>query len=507
MKHTIKTLIFSLTISTYAHAQNPMPMEWGVCIKQGWSLLARSIAETPDKKGYLILGYASSDTLLGNIINTGYPDSTGRVIVLKLDTAGNYIWHKFGNDFAMDFAASVSKIIFTKDKGFVIAGATNNRNRPATGNDIYVAKYDSNANLQWEHFWGGSHPIDPIENVIDIIQIRDGNLVVTGQSNSYNYDMMNLNPCAFPPCSPGQIVGLIYKLNINTGALMQMKYTPIKIKSIYEEPDSTLRGCGNSVFQAYTPNLDPLGPAKIYGVVNYSLGFGKMVRLSNGEYLISGTTNIQSEPFCSANMSGPNFDGIVMKVDNLGNMLNTQCYGDAGLDGLQMIVADTLGSHQEYYLFGARGLREGWIYKIDALGAKLWEQTYASYAIINDAIVDSRGDLVLVAGAKFSPDPVCSSGYNAFVVVKYRKPGVNTKDISNENSNWQINATQANTYAVQFLGDATKYPIEVNLTDALGKNIANYTATTSELNIDLSKYQQGIYFLSAKGYKTVKLGR
>jgi hypothetical protein len=170
-----------------------------------------------------------------------------------------------------------------------------------------------------------------------------------------------------------------------------------------------------------------------------------------------------------------------------------------------MIVADTLGSHQEYYLFGARGLREGWIYKIDALGAKLWEQTYASYAIVNDAIVDSRGDLVVVADAKFSPDPVCSSGYNAFVVVKYRKPRVNTKDISNENSNWQINALENDEYSVSFVGDNTKFPIEITLTDALGKNIANYTATTSNITIDLSKYQQGIYFLSAKGYKTQKL--
>jgi hypothetical protein len=71
----------------------------------------------------------------------------------------------------------------------------------------------------------------------------------------------------------------------------------------------------------------------------------------------------------------------------------------------------------------------------------------------------------------------------------------------------QITPTLPNAYTVQFTGDATKYPIEITLTDALGKNIANYTATSPELNIDLTKYAQGIYFISATGYKSVKLVR
>jgi hypothetical protein len=91
-------------------------------------------------------------------------------------------------------------------------------------------------------------------------------------------------------------------------------------------------------------------------------------------------------------------------------------------------------------------------------------------------------------------------------LVKYSSL-LNTKDLTNAAKTWRITPTQPNTYTVQFTGDATKFPIEITLTDALGKNIANYTATSTELNIDLTKYQQGIYFLSAKGYKTQKLGR
>jgi hypothetical protein len=91
-------------------------------------------------------------------------------------------------------------------------------------------------------------------------------------------------------------------------------------------------------------------------------------------------------------------------------------------------------------------------------------------------------------------------------LVKYSSL-LNTKDLTNAAKTWRITPTQPNTYTVQFTGDATKFPIEITLTDALGKNIANYTATSTELIIDLTKYQQGIYFLSAKGYKTQKLGR
>ena len=508
-KYIIVTMLFFVAMVQVANAQNPMNVVWQTCLKAGKldHIVAYGVLEAMDKSGYIVAAASGSDTLENTVVTSGYAEGGARVVFVKLDSAGNYVWHKQGAKMASagpSAGGTITNFKQTRDKGFIVGGCAYNYNRPATENDLYVAKYDSNLNLQWEHFFGGSRTMDSYETVLQVVEAMDGNFLVAGYSNSNNYDMMPYNPCIFPPCGPEQSRGMIYKLDKQTGAALITKMSYTKIKDFFELEDSTLvTMSANYYYQRYKPNLDTIGAVKNFG----SLFYQDLVRCPDkpGVFLAVGSHNMKDPQHC--NNGAPNTeDGMAIFLADAGVRQSFHCYGTAAdFEDFHLVVTDTYygnGGFKGYYLFGSKTF-DGWWQKIDPNGNLIWSQDYAYYAQVNAAMVDHNGDLLVVGYKKISPDPVCAvSVQNPMVVVKYHERRVSTEPVSAAKSGLAVRSAGGGQYVVGF-GAGTA---ELRLTDATGNELRRFACTGTEQLIDLSTYAQGIYFLRS-GAGAVKLVR
>ena len=66
------------------------------------------------------------------------------------------------------------------------------------------------------------------------------------------------------------------------------------------------------------------------------------------------------------------------------------------------------------------------------------------------------------------------------------------------------NTGVAGQYELSLVGDGIKYPTNIQITDATGKEIMRLQANTSRLTIDLSSYAEGLYWVQTP-YATKKL--
>lgn len=109
------------------------------------------------------------------IAGTSQPPGTGilHAWVLKLDGAGNVIWHKtYGG--TGDYAASA--IQPTTDGGYIVTGHA--RSSPAVGDDAWVLKLGATGDITWQKTYGG-----PRHDYASSIQATaDGGYIVAGSA-------------------------------------------------------------------------------------------------------------------------------------------------------------------------------------------------------------------------------------------------------------------------------------------------------------------------------------
>lgn len=110
----------------------------------------------------------------------GYTSSYGMgdydMYITKIDQAGNIMWTRTVGSAGYDYALS---IVETIDKGFALCGSTSAFGQGYT--DLYMAKLDSNGNLQWSRTVGGTQG----DFGSYIIQSTDGGYVLAGVTLSF----------------------------------------------------------------------------------------------------------------------------------------------------------------------------------------------------------------------------------------------------------------------------------------------------------------------------------
>lgn len=98
-----------------------------------------------------------------------------KVLILRLDPAGNLVWQKaLGNAVWLDPAS----VQITSDAGYIVTGQVNSMG--AGGFDFWVAKLDSKSEIVWQKTYGG--PKDDYANAIR--QTDDGGYIVVGKTDS-----------------------------------------------------------------------------------------------------------------------------------------------------------------------------------------------------------------------------------------------------------------------------------------------------------------------------------
>ena len=140
--------------------------------------------------GYAIIGSSkSSDNDVS--ANAGYNDFW----LAKLNTTGTILWEKPLGYAGADSAFSV---IQTQDQGYLLSGVLDvsasegegnsriNMQRHA-GGDYWVIKLDTDGNLQWSRYFGGTFT----DTAYDAVETQNGNFIIVGSSDSEDVDINN----------------------------------------------------------------------------------------------------------------------------------------------------------------------------------------------------------------------------------------------------------------------------------------------------------------------------
>lgn len=285
--------------------------------------------------GYAILGYTQSideDVT----VNAGFQDYW----IAKLNAEGVIEWQK---SYGYSGADNGISLIQTSDSGYLLVGvldvtasggqgnSSRNANRHA-GGDFWAIKTDSNGNIQWSRYFGGSFS----DTAYDVIETSEGNFIIVGSSDSDDVDISG-NKGTYD----------FWVVNIdNTGSL------------VWEKSFG-----GNQIDEARA-----------------------IAESDDGNFIIVGTTRSEDQDVTIALGAA---DFWIIKINTLGDLLQEKTYGgssfDSGLqitntnDGGFLACGSTRSSNGD--LNSNNGQNDAWVFKIDNNLNVEWTNTFGSSAI------------------------------------------------------------------------------------------------------------------------------
>ncbi len=293
------------------------------------------------------IGFYISPTLDGGFIITGYTFSYGNsaeVWLLKTDSLGDTLWTKrFGSNY-IDIGCCVKQ---TTDGGYILA--TYKRLGGPAGADLWLIKTTSNGDTVWTKLYGG--PGNDYGFYIDTVS--QNKYLILGETSSFG--------------AGGSDIWLL-ETNATGDTLWTKTYGGINDESScffenlsncgYIIPGYTYStGAGNA--DAWILKIDTLGNTiwtKSYGGINYD--HSRSIKLlSDGEFIVAGYTYSY----------GAGGDDIwLLRIDSLGDTLETRTFGGAGGDGAYFMVENNDGT---FTLIGwtdsyGAGNDDAWLLKV-----------------------------------------------------------------------------------------------------------------------------------------------
>jgi len=286
----------------------------------------------------------------------------------KYDKEANLLWTKIIGSISNDYAYGIAVDI--KDNIFVIGSVTHTLNGVTTNGeqDIFVIKYDSNANLLWTRVIGSN--LSEIGNSVatDI----NGNAYVTGYTS-------------------GSLNGNTYNGGIYDGYLIKLDLE------------------GNLLW------------TQTFGTNSKDLGTGVAVD-KNGDILVVGQTDGDLNGMKNL---GKKDDGFIIKFDSNGNTIWTRQVGTALIDTLCGIAVE---KNANFYVVGHTsgnlngehnsGNIDAFLMKYDLNGNLLWSRFFKTQYddIANAVAINNIGD-VYVTGETLGSlnEELNSGGFDAYV--------------------------------------------------------------------------------------------
>lgn len=281
-----------------------------------------------------IVGYSkSSDGDASN--NEGFHDNW----VLKLDGSGNILWEKSFGFAGHDHAYT---LVETADGGLFMAGFLDVTASGGLGNsrstsrhgvgEFWCHKLDSDGNIEWRKYYGGSNN----DRAYDAVQSSDGGFVVTGFSESNDFDISS---------SLGSYDYWVIKIDTSGNLIWEKSLGGSEIdqsRSIVSTRDNGYLVLGNSFStdgnitnnfggsDFMITKLNAMGEivwTKNYGGSNFD--FGTSIRKSQNGYLVSGYSQSTDNHLESNN---GNNDYWVFKINEAGNLIWQKSLGGSALD-------------------------------------------------------------------------------------------------------------------------------------------------------------------------------
>lgn len=345
----------------------------------------------------------------GNIFITGTSesDSSGTyydAMTLKFDASGNNVWEKYnlGEGSGSDISYAMIK---DNDDNIYVTGAGSF----GFYTSFITLKYKPDGKLIWKKIFKSS--VTSSEKALDIAQDQEGNVIVTGSSQSSGN---NFNILTVKYDSSG--VEQWYKDFNGTGNSddIPTKMNTDAVGNIYITGSSTGTGTGKDVI---TLKYDPNGNLiwnKIFNGSSNGEDIGNDLKLDN-----------QNNVFVTGEVTNANTgrDGIVIKYDIAGNQIWVNTYTGQGNypDLFKRIKVD---SQNNIYTSGETvTVSSSFDYitvKYDNAGNQIWDRSYngTSNSIdkINDMIIDN--DFIYVTGESIGT----GTTYD-FLTIKYDLSG------------------------------------------------------------------------------------
>ncbi len=238
----------------------------------------------------------------------------------------------------------------TRDGGYIFAGGSNSNDGNVSGNhgnqDCWIAKVDSQGNLNWQKSYGGSG----FERVECIRTTIDSGYIACGENRSNNGDVFG-----------------------HHGPALFDDYWIIKLDSI-----------GNLVWQ------------KCLGGSTSDVCFG-IEQTTDSGYIVVGYSQSTNGDVTG---NHGNYDCWLVKLDKTGNIQWQKSYGGSDFDVGYKVQQTTDGGYiicgssfsTDGDVIGGYAGRTAWIIKIDNVGNIQWQKSYGSKSslIVEDEFFDVR---------------------------------------------------------------------------------------------------------------------
>ena len=456
---------------------------------------AFSICNTKDH-GFAVVGGAES--LDGNVSNhnNGFPGwNNFDIWLLKLDSTGSMKWN---NCYGGDGGEEAYSLSPTLDGGFIISGVTTSFNGDVVGlhgvrQDFWVVKTDSIGNLIWQKCLGGAET----ELSTKIIQTSDSGYFVVGETESRDQDVTGNH-------GPGYDIWAV-KLNSSGvkqwakcyggsywddySTCVQTKDSGFLIAGHASSDDGQVSGQHNSLTaDVWVVKIDLTGEIlwqKCYG------GYGdeapaEIIPSTDGGFYIAGGTDSNDGDINDYIGSS---DFWLFKIDNVGNLQWSKCYGGMHLDVLTSACKTSDGgiamagftNVDGGMVSGTHGDKDIWVVKTDSVGNLMWAKALGGTGEENAAsIIESPDRGLVVAGYTLSTDGDITSnrGKADYWIVKLAPLGLSIPEI--ENSLMELKIFQNNNQlSVRFLSKKNEKG-KLSIYDLTGRKVVDKNISIHE---------------------------
>jgi len=297
---------------------------------------------------YYIIGTTESNDGDVSFFHGGYDD----IWLIKTDLSGNLIWEKTyggsGNEEGIRVIPTLDGNLYILSTIWPSDGDVSNNLSSTLA--IWVVKIDPDGKILWERALGGSGA----EYCRGGTLTSDGGVVVCGYTSSSDGDV-----------------------SVNYG--------------FYDMWVFKLNSQGELIWETVIGNED----------FDYSFS---VIETSDKGVLLSGSSYLYQGGNLSCIDHGTKADGVLAKLDSLGNLEWTQCYGGSGYDCVNLsmetidgyIFAGILDS-DDGQVPGVHGEDDIWVVKTDLLGNIIWEKNVGGSLLEHPRIMYSEksGDIVI----------------------------------------------------------------------------------------------------------------
>lgn len=275
-------------------------------------------------------GYAFIGYTISNNGDVSGKHKNNDVWVVKLNSQGVIAWQKcYGGD-STEIGNGISA---TKDGGYIICGYTASKDGDVKNNDggydAWVAKLNATGDIVWEKTYGGKFS----ESGQAIMQTPDGGYIMMGYASSPDGDVTT---------SLGGSDVWVLKLN-DTGKIVWQKScggpSTDQGQEIIQTKDGGYIVCGYTNNNTPSLNYDILvvkmdnagniAWQKSYGGTKTDYGYGICESLYGG-YIITGFTQSKDGDMTDLPDSA---DAFLIYLNDTGKVINQKCFGGAYNDG------------------------------------------------------------------------------------------------------------------------------------------------------------------------------